>query len=94
MISCGILSQCQVSVVYWSCFVLTHADVVSCFAWGCSSEQFTELGERLRIKVVPSFYFYKGGKLVDHFATRDKKRIADAINRHVGREVADGKPIY
>ena len=45
------------------------------------------MGERLRIKVVPSFYFYMGGELVDHFATRDKKRIAEAINKHVGHEV-------
>lgn len=59
-----------------------------------SAEQFTDLGERLRIKVVPSFYFFKDGKLVDHFATRDKQRIASAINKHVGHEVADGKPVY
>lgn len=56
-------------------------------------EQFTELGERLRIKVVPSFYFYRDGKMVDHFATRDKQRIAEAINKHVGKDVADGQSI-
>lgn len=59
----------------------------------CRFEQFTELGERLRIKVVPSFYFYRDGKMVDHFATRDKQRIAEAINKHVGKDVADGQSI-
>ncbi|KAK9792735.1 hypothetical protein WJX73_001490 [Symbiochloris irregularis] len=58
------------------------------------AEEFTELGERLRIKVVPSFYFYKGGQLVDQFATRDRQRIAAAINKHLGDDVAGGEPVF
>ncbi|KAL9271875.1 Thioredoxin-like 4, chloroplastic-like protein [Drosera capensis] len=42
----------------------------------------SEVAERLRIKVVPLFHFYKGGVLVESFATRDKEKIAEAINRY------------
>ena len=66
----------------------------SCICAVCSGEEFTDLGERLRIKVVPSFYFYKNAQLVDQFATRDRKRIAAAINKHVGCDVAGGEPIF
>ena len=44
----------------------------------------TDLAHRLEIRAVPQFDFYKGGQLVDRFATRDKARIAEAINRHAG----------
>ena len=30
------------------------------------------------------FDFYLGGELVERFATRDKARIAEAINKHAG----------
>ncbi|GAB2228323.1 hypothetical protein Droror1_Dr00010158 [Drosera rotundifolia] len=43
----------------------------------------SEVAERLRIKVVPLFHFYKGGVLVESFATRDKEKIAEAINRYL-----------
>ena len=33
---------------------------------------------------MPQFDFYKGGELVERFATRDKARIAEAINKHAG----------
>ena len=38
----------------------------------------------MKIKAVPQFDFYMGGKLVDRFATREKSRIAEAINKHAG----------
>ncbi|KAL9255409.1 Thioredoxin-like 4, chloroplastic-like protein [Drosera capensis] len=43
----------------------------------------SEVAKRLRIKVVPLFHFYKGGVLVESFATRDKEKIAEAINRYL-----------
>ncbi|GAB2293763.1 hypothetical protein Dimus_027977 [Dionaea muscipula] len=42
----------------------------------------SEVAERLRIKVVPLFHFYKGGVLVEAFATRDKEKITKAILRY------------
>ncbi|XP_044971057.1 thioredoxin-like 4, chloroplastic isoform X2 [Hordeum vulgare subsp. vulgare] len=39
----------------------------------------SEVADRLRIKVVPLFHFYKAGVLVESFATRDKERITAAI---------------
>jgi len=44
----------------------------------------TDLAQHLKIKAVPQFDFYLGGKLVERFATRDKARIAEAINKHAG----------
>ncbi len=44
----------------------------------------TDLAHRLEIKAVPQFDFYLGGELVERFATRDKARIAEAINKHAG----------
>ncbi|GAQ92843.1 hypothetical protein KFL_011640010 [Klebsormidium nitens] len=46
----------------------------------------SDIAEDLRIKVVPLFHFYKGGKLVDSFATRDKNRLLATIYRHTNRE--------
>ncbi|KAF7012558.1 hypothetical protein CFC21_026738 [Triticum aestivum] len=42
----------------------------------------SEVAERLRIKVVPLFHFYKAGVLVESFATRDKDRITAAIAKY------------
>ncbi|KAF8405025.1 hypothetical protein HHK36_009921 [Tetracentron sinense] len=39
----------------------------------------SEVAERLRIKAVPLFHFYKGGVLLEAFPTRDKERIVTAI---------------
>ncbi|KAK9805662.1 hypothetical protein WJX72_010705 [[Myrmecia] bisecta] len=47
----------------------------------------TDLAHKLKIKNVPLFCFYKGGELVEQFATRERRRIAQAINKHVGHEV-------
>ena len=38
----------------------------------------------MKIKAVPQFDFYMNGELVERFATREKARIADAINKHAG----------
>uniref|UniRef100_A0A7N0UPK9 Thioredoxin domain-containing protein n=1 Tax=Kalanchoe fedtschenkoi TaxID=63787 RepID=A0A7N0UPK9_KALFE len=43
----------------------------------------SETSERLRIKAVPLFHFYKGGILLESFATRDKERIDAAILKHI-----------
>ncbi|XP_037480128.1 thioredoxin-like 4, chloroplastic [Triticum dicoccoides] len=42
----------------------------------------SEVADRLRIKVVPLFHFYKAGVLVESFATRDKDRITAAIAKY------------
>lgn len=46
----------------------------------------SEVADRLRIKVVPLFHFYKGGVLVESFATRDKERITAAIAKYTSPE--------
>uniref|UniRef100_A0A1D1XW99 Thioredoxin-like 4, chloroplastic n=1 Tax=Anthurium amnicola TaxID=1678845 RepID=A0A1D1XW99_9ARAE len=42
----------------------------------------TEVAERLRIKSVPLFHFYKDGVLLEAFPTRDKERILAAIRKY------------
>ncbi|KAG6547413.1 hypothetical protein Mapa_010861 [Marchantia paleacea] len=42
----------------------------------------SEVADRLRIKVVPLFHFYKDGVLVESFPTREKGRILEAICKH------------
>ena len=62
---------------------MMSAELVTC----CRFEEPSEVAERLHIKVVPSFYFYKNSTIVEQFATRDKHKIAAAINKHVGYDV-------
>ncbi|XP_072984487.1 thioredoxin-like 4, chloroplastic isoform X1 [Typha latifolia] len=42
----------------------------------------SEVAERLRIKVVPLFHFYKDGVLLEAFPTRDKEKIVAAISKY------------
>ncbi|EYU25424.1 hypothetical protein ABFS82_03G043800 [Erythranthe guttata] len=42
----------------------------------------SEVAERLRIKTVPLFHFYKNGVLLEAFATRDKERILASILKY------------
>ncbi|GMI82631.1 hypothetical protein HRI_001932400 [Hibiscus trionum] len=42
----------------------------------------SEVAERLRIRAVPLFHFYKNGVLLEAFPTRDKERIIEAIKRY------------
>ncbi|XAR61886.1 Peptide-N(4)-(N-acetyl-beta-glucosaminyl)asparagine amidase [Bertholletia excelsa] len=42
----------------------------------------SEVAERLRIKAVPLFHFYKNGVLLEAFPTRDKERIVSAILKY------------
>ncbi|KAK9835863.1 hypothetical protein WJX74_009714 [Apatococcus lobatus] len=46
-------------------------------------EEPTDLSEQLSIRAVPMFYFFKAGKEIDHFATREKGKIIDAIEKYV-----------
>ncbi|KAK3154412.1 hypothetical protein QOZ80_2BG0190210 [Eleusine coracana subsp. coracana] len=46
----------------------------------------SEVADRLRIKIVPLFHFYKDGVLVESFATRDKERIIGAIRKYTSIE--------
>ncbi|KAE8718131.1 Thioredoxin-like 4 [Hibiscus syriacus] len=42
----------------------------------------SEVAERLRIRAVPLFHFYKNGVLLEAFPTRDKERIVEAIKKY------------
>lgn len=42
----------------------------------------SEVADRLRIRTVPLFHFYKNGTLLEAFPTRDKERITEAILRY------------
>ncbi|KAM0968417.1 hypothetical protein ACFX2J_016681 [Malus domestica] len=42
----------------------------------------SEVADRLRIKTVPLFHFYKDGILLEAFPTRDKERITAAISKY------------
>ncbi|KAJ8504346.1 hypothetical protein OPV22_005232 [Ensete ventricosum] len=42
----------------------------------------SEVAERLRVKSVPLFHFYKNGVLLEAFPTRDKERIDAAILKY------------
>ena len=50
-------------------------------------EEKSEIADELKIRAVPMFCFFRDGKLVDQFATRERKRVAAAINHHAGHEV-------
>ncbi|KAK6160706.1 hypothetical protein DH2020_004087 [Rehmannia glutinosa] len=42
----------------------------------------SEVADRLRIRTVPLFHFYKNGVLLEAFPTRDKERILEAILKY------------
>ncbi|XVE94898.1 hypothetical protein REPUB_Repub02eG0049400 [Reevesia pubescens] len=42
----------------------------------------SEVAERLRIRAVPLFHFYKNGVLLEAFPTRDKEKILEAILKY------------
>ncbi|XP_020599386.1 thioredoxin-like 4, chloroplastic [Phalaenopsis equestris] len=46
----------------------------------------SEVAERLRIKTVPLFQFYKDGVLLEAFATRDKERIVGVIRKYISAD--------
>ncbi|XP_010235574.1 thioredoxin-like 4, chloroplastic isoform X3 [Brachypodium distachyon] len=52
----------------------------------------SEVAERLRIKVVPLFHFYKDAVLVESFATRDKERIIATITKYTSPDSAFKEP--
>ncbi|KAK7410035.1 hypothetical protein VNO78_00510 [Psophocarpus tetragonolobus] len=49
----------------------------------------SEVAERLRIRAVPLFHFYKDGVLLEAFPTRDKDRIVAAILKYSSLEAED-----
>ncbi|WJX35188.1 hypothetical protein P8452_23212 [Trifolium repens] len=49
----------------------------------------SEVADRLRIRAVPLFHFYKDGKLLEAFPTRDKERIIAAILKYSSLEAED-----
>lgn len=53
-------------------------------------EEQTELAHNLNIQAVPMFKFYKAGREVESFATREKSRIAAAIKKHSNVDIDMG----
>ncbi|BAT77846.1 hypothetical protein LR48_Vigan09g016700 [Vigna angularis] len=49
----------------------------------------SEVADRLRIRAVPLFHFYKDGVLLEAFPTRDKERIVAAILKYSSLEAED-----
>ncbi|KAM5565699.1 thioredoxin-like 4, chloroplastic [Rosa sericea] len=49
----------------------------------------SEVADRLRIKTVPLFHFYKDGVLLEAFPTRDKERITAAIRKYTSPETSE-----
>lgn len=49
----------------------------------------SEVAERLRIRTVPLFHFYKDGVLLEAFPTRDKERILSAILKYTAPTTGD-----
>ncbi|KAJ8763241.1 hypothetical protein K2173_026142 [Erythroxylum novogranatense] len=49
----------------------------------------SETAERLRIRTVPLFHFYKDGILLEAFPTRDKERITAAISKYASSTSQD-----
>eukprot|EP01025_Chloroclados_australasicus_P030536 TRINITY_DN3064_c0_g1_i3.p1 TRINITY_DN3064_c0_g1~~TRINITY_DN3064_c0_g1_i3.p1 ORF type:complete len:267 (+),score=27.92 TRINITY_DN3064_c0_g1_i3:111-911(+) len=56
-------------------------------------EETTELAKLLDIKNVPLFQFYRRGKMLEQFATRDKKRIGEAINKYTEPGMVDTEAV-
>lgn len=53
----------------------------------------SEVADRLRVKFVPLFHFYKDGALLELFATRDKERIIAAIRNYTSVDLEpEGEP--
>jgi hypothetical protein len=51
------------------------------------ADQDTDLSEMLKIRNVPLFQFYRDNELLEQFATRDKERIGNAINRSLSPHI-------
>lgn len=47
-------------------------------------EEVTEIGRHYSVKSVPMFKFFRAGEELESFATRERARIAEAINKHAG----------
>jgi thioredoxin-like negative regulator of GroEL len=55
----------------------------------CRYEELSDIAEKFKIRAVPLFYFFRRGEVLEQFATRERRRIASAINRHAGYDVLD-----
>ncbi|PIN16442.1 Thioredoxin [Handroanthus impetiginosus] len=53
----------------------------------------SEVAERLRIRTVPLFHFYKNGVLLEAFPTRDKERILEAILKYTASASQEVKSV-
>ncbi|KAK9835317.1 hypothetical protein WJX81_001522 [Elliptochloris bilobata] len=86
--SCGACRYIQAGFVKL-CRASTEDPTVAFFKHNVMDEfeEKSEIADELRIRAVPMFCFFRGGKLVDQFATRERKRVAAAINHHAGHEV-------
>ena len=72
----GFMKLCKGSGDHGSSVVFLKHNVIDEY------DEQSEVADRLRIKVVPLFHFYKNGVLLEAFATRDKERIIAAIQKY------------
>lgn len=70
--------QLAVSVGSYALFALPFLPCPSCHALLALSLCLT-----LRLQTVPLFHFYLGEKLVEKFATREKRRILETIQKYI-----------
>ncbi|CAH8364018.1 unnamed protein product [Eruca vesicaria subsp. sativa] len=79
----------RVSYILLSMNTLTTSTFISCSNDLQVIDEYdeqSEVAERLRIKSVPLFHFYKNGVLLEAFATRDKERIDASIAKYTYSE--------
>ena len=55
----------------------------------CRYEELSDLSQKYKIRSVPLFMFWKGGEVVEQFATRERVRVAQAINKHAAYQVLE-----
>ena len=57
----------------------------------CRYEELSDLSQKYKIRAVPLFMFWKGGEVIEQFATRERVRVAEAINKHAAYQVLEPK---
>lgn len=73
----GFIKLCKLSADHEDTIIFLKHNVMDEY------DEQTDVADRLRIKKVPLFHFYKNGVLLEQFATRDKERIVEAIAKYL-----------
>ena len=72
-------------------WMLEMAKAVLMACHTCRYEELSDLSQKYKIRAVPLFMFWKGGEVVEQFATRERVRVAEAINKHAAYQVLEPK---